>query len=84
MIEGFSQTLKFLAYTLQQSGITDVTPRMIIGLAELLDPSTRALINEVFRVEMVDKYGTVEADCIGWECPEHCGYHLNTDSLRLR
>jgi phenylacetate-CoA ligase len=50
-------------------------------VAELLDQPSRSLINEVFAVEMADIYGTTEAYCIGWECPHHCGYHLNVDTL---
>lgn len=81
VISGYSQSLKLLAHALKQSGIKETSPRLVVGSAELLDESARALINEVFGVKMVDIYATVEADVIAWECAEHFGYHLNVDSL---
>jgi phenylacetate-CoA ligase len=82
-IRGYNQSLKFLAYALKIAGIKDITPRFVFGTAEILDQPARSLINEVFGVEMVDIYGSIEAGCIAWECPHHCGYHLNVDTLFL-
>lgn len=81
VITGYSQSLKYLAHSVRQSGIKDLSPHTVFGIAELLDGSARALINEVFGVEMVDLYASIEANCIAWECPQHCGYHLNVDTL---
>jgi phenylacetate-CoA ligase len=81
VIRGYSQSLKLLAHALKQSGITDLTPRLVFGFAEFLDGPSRALINEVFAVDMIDLYATRETDWIAWECPEHCGYHVNSDTL---
>ncbi|MFC1485826.1 phenylacetate--CoA ligase family protein [Candidatus Latescibacterota bacterium] len=81
VICGFNNSLKLLAHALKQSGTKGISPDIVIGSAELLDEPTRALINGVFEVEMVDMYASAETGCIAWECPDHRGYHLNVDSL---
>jgi len=80
MIMGFNQSLKLLAHAVRQSGIRDISPRLVFGCAECLDEPSRALINEVFGVRMCDRYGSAEASCIAWECSRHSGYHLNVDT----
>ena len=47
----------------------------------LLDPPTRKLINSAFDAELVDLFGCIEVNRTAWECSEHCGYHLDVDSV---
>lgn len=80
-IFSYSNSLSLLAHSIKQSNIKDISPKIVIGYAELLDDTSRNLINEAFNVEMVDLYATAEAYGIAWECPQHSGYHINADSL---
>lgn len=80
-IRGYSNSLSLLAHSMKQSNIKDISPKIVMGYAELLDKASRSLINEVFNVEMVDLYATAETYGIAWECPKHSGYHINADSL---
>lgn len=55
--------------------------RKIISSFEMLDPSTRRLLEEKFNAEVFDHYGTEETGPLAWECPTHLGYHINSDSV---
>lgn len=81
VILGYSNSLQLIAHAIKQSGITDLSPRLVVSCAELLDEPSRALINEAFGTELVDLYAAVETRCIAWECRHHSGYHINADTL---
>jgi len=55
--------------------------KVAIASGEMLDRSTRKLIGETFDAEVFDVYGLSEVGGVAWECPTHCGYHINADSL---
>jgi len=58
--------------------------RMVVTWGELLDASTRNLIQDTFQSEVFDQYGLEEVGgSIAWECPTHSGYHINAESLML-
>ena len=48
---------------------------------ELLDDTTRKRICDTFQADVIDTYGLTEAGIIAWECPAHCGYHINVESV---
>lgn len=81
VIMGFNQALRLLARAVMKEGWGDITPRLVSGGGDHADGPTRADIKAAFGVELIDKYGTAEADCIGWECPAHAGYHLSVDTV---
>jgi phenylacetate-CoA ligase len=58
-----------------------LTFRIVVSSYEMLDHSTRRLIEDKFEAEVFDHYGTEEAGPLAWECPTHSGYHINGDSL---
>jgi phenylacetate-CoA ligase len=47
----------------------------------LLADAARCAIGQAFGCPVVDLYGSDEAGCIAWECPECSGYHLAGDML---
>jgi len=49
--------------------------------SEMLDLKMRKKIETAFKAEVFDIYGCTEVKEISWECPEHCGYHINSDWL---
>ena len=81
LIFGYKSSLERLAHAVERFEVKDITPRFVVSTAELLKESTRDFIDRVFGVRMIDIYASVEANCIAWECPDHYGYHLDTDTL---
>ena len=55
--------------------------KLVIATAEILSKATREFIAERFQAEVLDHYGIEEVGSIAWECPNHIGYHTNTDSI---
>ena len=55
--------------------------RLVVSTAEMLDDSTRKLIEDKFQADVFDHYGTEETGSLAWECPTHSGYHINADSV---
>ena len=59
-------------------------PRVVTYGSEGATEATRRLITERFGVPVFSTYQAVEALKIGFECEQHCGYHLNVDLYPLR
>ncbi len=77
--------LGLLSEYIEEKGIKDVRPNIIISGAEMLDPETRAQVESVFRIKVFDEYGTVDvaSRAIAWQCERHLGYHINMDAVHL-
>jgi len=56
-------------------------PKRIFTTAEMMDAATRKLLEDTFKSEVYDFYGLTEMGLVGWECPEHNGYHLAEDCI---
>jgi len=54
--------------------------REIRTVSEMLDPATRAHAEAVFGVPVTDLYATQEVGCIGMECPERRGFHVQAEA----
>lgn len=81
IIVGYPSQLNLIAKNVKKNRIGRIKPRVIFTTAELLDSDTRNLINSAFDIELVDLFGCMEVNRTAWECSEHCGYHLDTDSV---
>ena len=57
--------------------------RSIVSSAETLWPHQRKLVEEVFGVDVYDRYGSREFAHIAGECSEHDGLHISADRLFL-
>ena len=82
-IHGYPRSLALIAGELVRKGAEDISPRVLHTGAELVSRRVRSLINEAFRVDMLDTYATIESGLIAWECPAHSGYHVNMDCTVL-
>lgn len=78
---GYPSQLSLIARYIKNNSIDGINPKNVFTTAELLDPPTRKLINSAFGVELVDLFGCIEVNRTAWECSEHCGYHLDVDSV---
>ena len=84
VLDGYSNSLLLLAKEVEKRGIETITPRFIIGGAELIDPSSRDFIEKVFGVPFYDQYACVEMERMAWQCPEKIGYHIDADSIVMQ
>jgi len=55
--------------------------KLVVSSSELLDDSTRRLVEDKLQTQLFDHYGTEETGSLAWECPTHFGYHINADSV---
>ncbi len=84
VLDGYSNSLLLLAKEVEKRGIETIRPRFVIGGAELIDPSSREYIEQVFHVPFYDQYATVEMERMAWQCPEKTGYHIDADSVVMQ
>jgi phenylacetate-coenzyme A ligase PaaK-like adenylate-forming protein len=56
--------------------------RAIFTSGELLDRSTRQMLNNAYGAPVYDIYGTSETKEVAWQC-RHGGMHLNADVIHL-
>lgn len=81
MIRSYPSILWLLAETVQDRKIKGIHPRLIFSTSELLSEQVREIINSSFNVELFDFYGSVEFGNFAWECQEHAGYHIDSESV---
>ncbi|MBR0649706.1 phenylacetate--CoA ligase family protein [Roseomonas terrae] len=72
-----------LAAASQEAGIRLPRLRQAIGIAEMLRPEARAAIEAAWSVPVIDVYSTREAGYLALQCPDHGGYHVQSEGLRL-
>lgn len=68
ILDGYTSSLVELARLFHAAGITLRVP-LIVTTSELLSPGGRALLEEVFRGRVADKYGSSENGALAIECP---------------
>jgi phenylacetate-CoA ligase len=81
ILYGCTTALKLLAHEIGAKKGRVHSPKCIISAAEMLDDKTRVFIEENFGAELFDFYGLTEMGIVGWECPEHKGYHVAEDAV---
>jgi len=57
-----------------------INPRLIFTQAETLTELCRSLVKHKFNIKICDTYGSTELGRLAFECNEHMGLHLITDS----
>lgn len=80
VLYGCTAALRILAQHIRKHNKFVHRPERMISTAEMLDESTKKLLEETFNTELFDFYGLTETGLVGWECPEHRGYHLSEDA----
>lgn len=83
VLEGYFSSIWLIARKMQENGITDIQPRVLIGSAEALTDKARKFIDSTFGVEIYDQFGCVEVGRSAWECEEHNGWHMDMDALAM-
>lgn len=82
VIIGHPSCLELMAEVLRDMGkIPAIRPRLVAPRGEVLQPTTRTLLAEVFQCRVADYYNCEEIGNIAWECPSKPDvYHVNPDA----
>ncbi len=80
-ILAYAKSLVLVARYLKEHQLTAYQPQSIVTSAEVLEPSERVLIEEVFGCPVFNRYGCREVSVIASECPEHNGLHVMAEGL---
>jgi phenylacetate-CoA ligase len=83
VLTGYGSAMRILASFAADRGVTSIRPRLVITGSDATDSQSRQVIESAFGVNPIDTYNSVEAGCMAWECAEHMGYHINTDTCIL-
>jgi len=81
VLEGYPSAISILAKELEETENNKIRPKIIFTTAELLTEDMRKYIESVFGVNVYDQFGSVELARTAWECPKHCGYHIDMDAV---
>ena len=79
ILDGYSGVLLLLAQEVKKSGLT-FKPKLVFGNADLIDPSSRKNLEEVFNAPYCDQFGCAEFNRTAWNCIERQAYHMDVDS----
>lgn len=82
VVKGYASSLFILAEKFENAA-SEVNPRLVFSGAEVLDATSRQVINSAFGGELFDFYACSELDSLAWECKAHNGYHINADSVLM-
>jgi phenylacetate-CoA ligase len=83
VLDGYSSSLLLLAKAIERKAIHTITPRFLIGGAELIDAVSRRYIEATLQAPFYDQYSTVEFERMAWQCPAKRGYHMDVDAVAL-
>jgi phenylacetate-CoA ligase len=81
LLFGHAHSIFLLAQYVRDLRIQHMRPRGILSTSMMLMPHERRLIEDVFGIEVTDRYGCEEVSLIGCECEKHEGMHLNIEHL---
>jgi phenylacetate-CoA ligase len=80
LIDGYAESFNLLAQYLSACRLNGMGPKAIMSSAQVLPDHTRKAIEEAFRCEVFDKYGSREFSGIAYECDVHEGHHVSAES----
>jgi phenylacetate-coenzyme A ligase PaaK-like adenylate-forming protein len=63
--------------------LRDIGVRIIGPGGEFLTDEWRALMQDAFGAQVLDRYGSTETGAIAWQCPQCQRYHANSDEIVL-
>jgi phenylacetate-CoA ligase len=81
ILDGYSSSIYLLAKEIERKNIQSITPKFLIGGAELIDKKSRKYIEDIFEAPFYDQYACIEFERMAWECTEKRGYHIDSDTL---
>ena len=81
LLFGHAHSLYLFSQFLKEKGWEPPRPKGIISTAMVLHSHERKTIEEVFGIEVTNRYGCEEVSLIACECEQHQGLHINLDTL---
>lgn len=82
LLIGFPSVLMLIGDQLHRRGVTwDL--KLLFTLAEVLTPTDRGILRDLWGREPIDLYGANEVGHIAFQCRQRVGYHINIDSLHV-
>lgn len=79
VLYGNRSHLDLVALELMHRGVRADGVRLVVGGGEVIPESSRRLYRQIFGVELIESYGTVEMGVMAYETQAHDGLHLCTD-----
>ena len=73
-------TFPSVLVTLADYDISGINPRVILTQGEMVTEHCRELCRKMFGLKLFETYGSVEFGNLAFECNEHCGLHMITNS----
>jgi len=83
IVRGYASAVYLFAKFMLHEGVDNIKPKAVITSAETLSDPERRMIEEAFRSEVYDFYGSREAGAMASECSEHSGYHISAENYVL-
>jgi phenylacetate-CoA ligase len=81
LVDGYAESLNFLATYINQGGQLEFSPRGIMSSAQMLTSHTRKQIENGFQTKVFDKYGAREFSGIAYQCGfSETNYHVMDES----
>ena len=80
LIDGYAESLNFLALYLQNGGTLDFEPRAVLSSAQMLTKDTRQHIETGLGAKVFDKYGAREFSGIAYQCGHSDDHHVLDES----
>lgn len=74
-------TFPSVLHTLANYGVSGIHPRIIFTGGEMVTQGCREIVRKTFGLEPFETYGSVEFGDLAFECNEHLGLHIITDSV---
>jgi len=80
LIDGYAESLNFLALYLNQGGTLNFAPQAILSSAQMLTAGTRNQIESALGAKVFDKYGAREFSGIAYQCNKSSDHHIVDES----
>jgi phenylacetate-CoA ligase len=81
VLYGYPNAMTEFARYISDNILSSIRVKTIICTAESLSKYQRQTLSDVFGGEVYNLYCTREHGCIGFECSEHNGFHIDTGSV---
>lgn len=81
ILYGYPNALSEFAAFIERRNLPPIHVERVFCTAEALTMRRRKQLNEAFRGEVYNLYCTREHGCMGFECKEHDGFHLDSRSV---
>ncbi|MHA1833620.1 MAG: phenylacetate--CoA ligase family protein [Candidatus Baldrarchaeia archaeon] len=76
-------TFPSILSTLANYDISGIRPRIVLTQGELVTQHCRNLVRKMFGLELFETYGCIEFGNLAFDCNEHCGLHVITNSALI-